>query len=410
MPSSDIPSSFFKGNRDRLFSALKADCLILTASGLLQKSADQAYPFRQDSNFWYLTGLNEPDLILFKSSQVEFLIVPSSYMAEINFEEEIDRNELTKISGIKEVLNSRAGWEKIAAHIHNRTTVATIMPSPVRLEHYSMYVNPARRQLYKSLKRNFRGAKFIDARLELARQRMIKQPIEIKLIEKATDITTATLKEVLNSTRLGKYKNTEEIADDILKGFKERGGSSHAFAPVVAAGRNAATIHYGKYGKLTDRELIVCDVGAEYSFYCSDITRTVSYGRPTARQQEVHEAVREVQSEVIGMIKPGLDFKTYEESVMHLVGLKLKGLNLIDKLTTRQNRQYYPHACSHSVGLDAHDSADYSLKMAENMVITVEPGIYISDEHIGVRLEDVVLVTKDGAKVLSGHLPNSLSF
>jgi Xaa-Pro aminopeptidase len=331
-------------------------------------------------------------------------------MAELNFEEEIDKEELTEISGIKEVLNNRAGWEKTASLIHNRTTIAVTMPSPMRLEHYSMYVNPARRQLYKSLKRKFRGAKLIDARLELARQRMIKQPIEIKLIEKATDITADTLKEVLNSTRLSKYKNTEEIADDILKGFKERGGSGHAFDPVVAAGRNAATIHYGKYGKLTGSELIVCDVGAEFSSYCSDITRTVSYGRPTAKQQEVHGAVKSVQGEILELIKPGLDFKTYEIQVVHLVGLKLKELKLIDKLTSRQIRQYYPHSCSHSVGLDAHDSADYSQKMAENMVITVEPGIYIKEENIGVRIEDTVLITKDGVKVLSSHLPNSLSF
>jgi Xaa-Pro aminopeptidase len=331
-------------------------------------------------------------------------------MAEINFEEEIDKKELTEVSGIKEVLNSRAGYEKIAALINNKTTIATAMPSPVRLEHYSMYVNPARRQLYKSLKRNFRGAKFIDARLELARQRMIKQPVEIKLIKKATDITTATLKEVLNSARLNRYKNTEEIANDIEGGFKERGGSGQAFDSVVAAGLDAATIHYGKYGKLTDRELIVCDVGAEYSAYCSDITRTVSYGRPTARQQQVHKAVFEVQREIFKMIKPGLDFKDYENRVVHLVGLKLKELKLIDKLTPGQIRQYYPHACSHSIGLDAHDSADYSLKMAGNMVITVEPGIYIKEENIGVRIEDTVLITKDGVKVLSSHLPSSISF
>jgi Xaa-Pro aminopeptidase len=200
------------------------------------------------------------------------------------------------------------------------------------------------------------------------------------------------------------------MAEDILRGFKTRGSSGHAFKPIVAAGRDAATIHYGKYERLKADELIVCDVGAEYSFYCSDITRTVSYGRPTSRQQEVHEAVAYVQSEVFKMIKPGLDFKTYEKQVEHLIGLKLKELRLIDKLTPDEIRKYYPHACSHSVGLDTHDSADYSQRMAENMVITVEPGIYIKDENIGLRIEDMVLITKDGAKVLSSRLSSSLSF
>ncbi len=409
MPSLNIPSSFFKANRDKLFNALKADCLILTAAGSLQRSADQPYPFKQDSNFWYLTGISEPDLILFKSKQSEFLVVPENYMAKLNFEEEIDIEELTKISAVKEVLSHRQGWEKITELTHNRTTLATTMPSPSRLKHCSMYVNPARRQLYLLLKRKFPRAKFIDARLELARQRMIKQPIEIDLIQKATDITTDTLREVLSSSNLHKYKNTEKIAEDIFMGFKTRGGSGHAFNPVIAAGRNAATIHYSKYGKLKASELIVCDVGAEYSFYCSDITRTVSYGRPTPRQQEVYESVASVQSEVLKIIKPGLDFKTYEKQVEHLVGLKLKELKLIDKLSSKEIRKYYPHACSHSVGLDTHDSADYSQKMAENMVITVEPGIYIKDENIGLRIEDVVLITKNGAKVLSKRLSNSLS-
>lgn len=410
MPNLDILSSFFKGNRDKLFSSLKADFLILTASGLLQRSADQSYPFRQDSNFWYLTGLNEPDLIFFKSSHTEFLIVPESYMAKLNFEEGINREELTKISGIKEILGHRDGWDKIATLIHKKTTLAAVMPSPPRLKHYSMYVNPARRQLYLTLKRKFPEAKIIDARLELAKQRVIKQPIEISLIQKATDITIDTLKEVLDPENLNKYKNTKDIADDILQGFYKRGANGHAFDPVIAAGQNAATIHYSKYGKLKAGELIVCDVGAEYSSYCSDITRTVSYGKPNARQREVHAAVKRVQSEAFEMIKPGLDFKTYEKNIEQLIGRELKRLKLIDRLTSKQIRQYYPHACSHSLGLDAHDSADYSQKMTENMVITVEPGIYISDEHIGVRIEDDVLITKAGNKVLSSRLPNSLSF
>lgn len=410
MVEKGLTSSFFKANRDKLLANLKADCLVITASGLMQKSADQSFPFRQDSNFFYLTGINEADLILVKTKKEEFLIVPDNYMAKINFAVSTDNVQIAKTSGIKEVLNQRTGWQRLVSIVSGQTTLAVAMPSPIRLKHYSMYVNPARRKLYLKLKRKFKSTTFIDARTELARQRMIKQPIEIKLIEKATDITVDTLKEVLASSNLSRYTHTEEIAEDILNGFKAKGGSGHAFDPVVAAGRNAATIHYESFEKLRPGELILADVGSEYSFYCSDISRTVSFGKSTPRQKAVYDAVYEVQSEVFKMIKPGLDFKTYEQHVTSLIGQKLKELELIDSPSSKEIRKFYPHACSHSVGLDPHDSADYSKPMAENMVITVEPGIYIKNENIGVRLEDVVLITKDGAKVLSSRLPTSLSF
>jgi Xaa-Pro aminopeptidase len=404
-----LEQTFFKGNRAKLFESLDVSLIVVSANGLLQKSADESYPFRQDSNFWYLTGINEPDLLLVITASEEFIIVPDFSIKRSLVLEPLDKAQITKTSGIKQILSETEGWAKLKSKLTKENRVATLLPSPVRLKYHGIYANPARRILVTKIKRTKPGITLVDARTQLARLRMAKQPAEIKLIQTAIDITTETLSEVLKAHSLDKYKDTAEVEKAILAGFVSRGGSGHAFDPVVASGINAAYVHYMKLGQpLKKPELLVCDVGSRYDAYNGDITRTVSLGQPTARQQAVFQAVAEVQAGAYKLIKAGMQMRDYENEVEKLVGRQLKKLGLITKINHKSVRQYYPHACSHSLGLDTHDSADYSIPLPENMVMTVEPGIYIPEEAIGVRIEDVVQITKDGYRLMSSKLPTSL--
>jgi Xaa-Pro aminopeptidase len=258
------------------------------------------------------------------------------------------------------------------------------------------------------LKRHVPDVQIIDIRPELARLRMIKQKPELEALQKAIDITSESLNDALKVRK--RYTQEYELEAAITHGFRFRGAQGHSFEPIVAGGRNACTLHNVKNESPLKRdELVVCDVGAEVEHYAADITRTVCFGKPTARQQAVYEAVLSVQEYALGLLKPGTNLKKYEEKVAKRMGTELKSLGLIKKLDHDQIRHYFPHATSHFLGLNVHDVGDYQLPLEEGMVLTCEPGIYIPEEGIGVRLEDDVLITKTGNKVLSAACVKQLA-
>ncbi len=161
---------------------------------------------------------------------------------------------------------------------------------------------------------------------------------------------------------------------------------------------------------LLEGELLLLDIGAEINNYAADITRTFAIsGKMTKRQKQVFDSVIEVQQYAFSLLKPGVVYKDYELQIEHFMGEKLRELGLITTIDKGSVRKYYPHLTSHFLGLDAHDVGDYTTAFQENMVITVEPGIYIHDETIGIRLEDDVLITKTGYKILSSNLPSSFN-
>mgnify|MGYP003473433194 FL=1 len=177
----------------------------------------------------------------------------------------------------------------------------------------------------------------------------------------------------------------------------------------MAAGKRACVLHnFANSSPLKNNELIIVDVGAEVEHYAADISRTISLGKPTRRQIQVHAAVLDVQQFAFGLLKPGLTRKEYESKVEHYMGEKLCELGLLKKPTHKQIRHYYPHATSHFMGLNVHDAGDYDSPFEAGTVMTVEPGIYIPEEGIGVRIEDDVLITKNGIKILSDKLSRDL--
>ncbi len=391
---------FYISNRKKLLESSKTDAILIPASSMLQKSADQAFPFRQDSNFYYLSGINEPDLILVYTNDTSFLIVPGLNSMRQIFDGQIDIEEIKKISGVDKVYAQKEGTKTLSDIVNKSKNIGLIFPSPNRLEPYGFYVQPTRRKLYTKVKKINSRTNLVDLRPILARQRMVKQPDEIKAIRYAVKVTKDAIDKVCKNISPEDINRTSQIDASLYSEFIENKTSGHAFEPTIASAKHATVIHSKGDHAIENSQFLVVDVGAEYLGYSADITRTIGIGKITPRHQAIYDSVKLVQEKAFKLLKPGIFIKDFEKQVETLIGNELIKLGLIEKIESRQIRKYYPHACTHSLGLDTHDNADYSLPIPVNMVMTVEPGIYIPEEGIGVRIEDDVLITKEGLSVL----------
>lgn len=402
-------AEFFAGNRARLQELFTGKApIVITANGQLQRSADTVYPFQQDTNFWYLTGINDPDIILVIDRGKEYLILPERSDYQDIFDGQVDRNALARRSGIADIREHKEGWSQLGNRLRRVKHVATIAPPPQYIDVYGMYTNPARWVLRRSLLHENESIELLDLREHLTRLRMVKQAPEIEAVKRAIAITTKGLKQVTRPSVLSKYAYEYEIEADLTRAFR-REGSSHAFEPIIASGARACTLHnIGSTGKLSTDELLLFDIGAEAEGYAADISRTIALGAPTRRQQQIHEAVREVQAYAYSLLKPGVVLVEYEKQIEHFMGEKLRELGLIKTIESEEVRKYYPHATSHHVGLDVHDVDDRKRPLEPNMIITVEPGIYVTQEGIGVRIEDDVRITNDGIEILTDALSSQL--
>jgi Xaa-Pro aminopeptidase len=406
-------SDFFAGNRERLRQLFTGTApIVITANGSLQRGSDEAYPFQQDANFWYLTGINEPGYILVLDKDKEYLIAPELSHVQETFDGVTSAAEITQRSGIADIASYKNGWRRLESRLKKVQNVATLAAPPSYIDVWGLYTNPARAVLAKRLREIRADIELLDLRSHLGRMRMIKQPQELEALQRAIDTTIETLKDVTRPAQLAKYAYEYEIEADITRGFRRRGASGlagHAFTPIVASGPRACTMHHvANDGALASDELIVLDVGADFGQYSADITRTVMSGAPSRRQRAVHEAVLAVQAHAFSLLKPGVQLREYEDEVVAFMGEKLRELGLIKSITEESVRQFFPHATSHFLGLNTHDAGDYGRPLEPGVVITVEPGIYIPEEGIGVRIEDDVLITEEGIRILTDKLPRHL--
>lgn len=395
-------SSFFIGNRKRLSELLPSSLLCIPAHVALQESADLAYPFRQDSNFWYLTGLNEPDAILIidTSKNSSTLLLPEQNEYQKEWDGTQSHADFKKVSGIdtygtvSELSNLVKEAEK------KKLQICYVAPLPERVEPYGFYANPARKMLEAKIKKLVTNPdEIIDIRKELARLRQVKQNVEIQAIQRAIDVTADTLEEV--KAKLGSFKNEKEIENAITAGFFSRNSQGHAYEPIIAGGKNASIIHYNSNSEaLIDDELLLLDVGAKVNGYAADISRTWTIGTPTKRQQDLYKAVLQLQDFAMNQLKPGIKLRDYQEKTEN------EAKRIFEKLGVNIDR--YPHGFSHFLGLDVHDAGLYDEPLVEGAVLTVEPGIYLPKEGIGIRVEDNILVTKNGIKNLSEAIPKML--
>jgi Xaa-Pro aminopeptidase len=398
---------FFHGNRSKL-GQLYADGapIVIGAHGLLQKSRDEAYPFRQESNFWFLTGVDEPGVVLVINGDEEYLILPKRDEQFAKFHGNPDQDKLRTTSGIKEVLAYEEGWNRLSRTLSQSKSVATLKPLPEYIEQIEMYTNPAGRYLADKLQSANQNLNLIDLRPGLSQLRAIKTSEEIAAIRKATDATVKLHEGI--AANIGRYENEAQIVADI-RTFAIRNGLDLAYQPVVAAGKNACVLHYENGQDHLAGKSVLVDSGLAYQKYCSDITRTYC-AEPSQRYLEIYEAVLAVQEHAINLLKPGILLRDYEKQVNAFMGEQLKRLGLVKTADREPISQYYPHSTSHFLGLDTHDAGNPEKPLQAGMVLTVEPGIYDLAESIGIRIEDIVLITEKDSEVLSvklSKLPDS---
>lgn len=392
-----LPTNFYIQKRNDLLNKTAAELIIIAANGQIQMSLDQTYEFIQESNFLYLTGINEPDLILVLSKKDTFLILPESNDYIKTFDGEYDQKDIKKISGINRLYNREKGIQKLNELLKKVEYVHTLFDESDKLKSFAITPLPFRAKLINLIKHLDKKIKFKNIEKDLAQIRMIKTKEEISIIKSAAEIT----RNAISKLKLDKIYDTKQVSLELERLMAKNGAYSWAFKPVISTGSASTVIHYVDLDqKLNHKDLILIDVGCRMGGYCSDISRTIPIKNSSKRQGQVIEAVKQVQSQLIDFVKPGISFSELEAKTEELIGQKLIDLKLIKKATTKNIRKYYPHAVSHHLGIDTHDLADYSIPLEANMVITIEPGIYIEKEGIGVRFEDDVLLTKGGVEVL----------
>lgn len=394
---------FHKANRARLELASRGALVVLTGYDALQWSGDMDVPFMQESSFWWLTGIDEPGwkLILETARPHATLVRPVQSEIERVFLGGISDDEALKISGADEIITT----EELEARLRQLSRMHTVAETIIdRRSHSSSVANPALGNLQRLLKRTF--ASVDNCQQTLQRLRAIKQPEELARLRRAIALTT----DAFSSARenLTNFKTEYELEAEFTYRFR-RANATHAYQPIVANGAHACTLHYDQNsGKIAARQTTVIDIGARVDGYSADITRTYC-ANPTKRQIAVHAAAEQAQKQIIELIRPGESVVDYVTKSDELMKRALMQLDLLkDKNDVETFRRYYPHATSHGLGVDTHDSLGQPRIFEPGMVLTVEPGIYIAEESIGVRIEDDILVTNDGRENLSSALPTAL--
>lgn len=400
-------AEFFKRNRERLRTLFSGTApIIITANGLLQSTADSTFPFRQDRNFWYLTGIDEPDVVLVMDKDTEYLIIPKKRKALAMFDGQLTAEVAYEKSLIKDVFDEVEGWKKLSKRLAKVKHVATLPAPPAYVKSHRFYTNPARAQLLTRIKAVNSKLTILDLREHFIRMRVVKQPAELAAIKRAIKITNATIAKV--SRRLEKFASEAEIEAMLTYEYKMRGASGHAFPPIVASGKHTPQLHYMSNDSPIDGGLVLIDTGAEVDHYAADITRTYAVNKMKRREKTIFSAVLEVQNYAFSSLKPGVILSEYEDHVRSFMGEKLRELGLIKSIEPELVHNFFPSYTSHFLGLDVHDIGNHDQILEPGMVMTVEPGIYVEAEGIGVRIEDDVLITPKGIRILSRSLPREL--
>lgn len=412
-----INSALFIQNRKKLSERLKPNSVaIVHANDIMPKNADGTMPFKQNSNLFYLTGVDQEETILLLAPDF-----PDKKMSEILFLREtndeiavweghkLTKHEGVKISGIEEIK-----WTGEFQKILNTILVESENIYLDTNEHIrnSSEVETRTSRFIKECKEKYPLHHYERLSPLLTDLRPIKSPIEVDLIQKACEITEKGFRRVLQFIKPGVYEY--EVEAEYLHEFVRNRSRGFGYEPIIGGGKNSCVLHYlDNNQQLQDGDLVLMDVGAEYANYHADMTRTIPVnGRYTKRQKEVYEAVLRVKNQATELLRPGNSIPEYHEEVGRLMEKELLALGLIDYTDIKdQNpdwpayKKYFMHGTSHHLGLDVHDVASIYKKIEAGMVFTVEPGIYIPEENIGIRIEDDVVITNDGHINLMEHIP-----
>jgi len=405
------PLSVFAERRARLISAVNAPVVVFGYTG--HEEANPSYVFMQEENFYYLTGHNEEGAAL--------LLVPDSaaekgwsgtrqilYLPPRNPSEERwngprmgpDDPGIQEKTGFSRVETFAKLQDALASLAKNYPEIYTELPGP----HDEGYPHTA--NWSKWVKDAVPQATVKDVSPAVGTLRAIKTPGELALIQKAVDPSIDAQLEAMKMVRPGLYEY--QIAAKMVEIHAYAGCETEAYAPIVGTGFNSTVLHYNKLDrKIEDGDVVLMDVGGQYSGYASDITRTIpANGKFTARQREIYEIVLGAQSAAMAAVKPGMTIGGKEATSLQKIAMDYIDSHGKD-LEGHSLGRYYIHGLSHHVGLNVHDPSGPPRPLEPGMVITIEPGIYIPEENLGVRIEDDVLVTATGYKQLTARLPRS---
>ncbi len=408
--TADFGVDFFRGNRQRLTKLFAGKApIVLTAHGRMQSSVDETLPFRQDSNFWYLTGINEPDILLVLDKAKEYLVLPEYYDHHIRWAGAATIDQLRQASGIDEILTYKDGWRVLKPRLKKSKHFATLAAAPNYIPTHGFYTNPARADLLNRVKAINPQIEPLDLRQHFVAMRTIKQPIEVEAIRQAVDITIKSVK-ILQKRGWHKLESEQHLSNELEYQFGKNGADGVGFDTVVGAGRNASVPHWqGDKSVISKQGFLVLDLGAKVGMYSADVARTYPLSRPTKRMRQVYQAVLDAREHALGLLKPGVVLSEYETAMEQFIGEKLRELGLIKTLERKDIRAFFPHYTSHQLGIDVHDLHSDEDVLQPGMVLTVEPGIYIPKEGLGVRIEDDLYVSDQGLENLSSGLPINLS-
>ncbi len=385
-----LPRSEYQARRAALRKGLDGTVVLFGRN----ESPDEVYAFVQEANFFYLTGWTEPGARLLLTPTQEILFLPGH-------DEKRERFTGKRSSAEDPDARAISGFEMVQGTQQFESALAKALD-----EREKVYTLPEQADAEK-LKSRYSFRHIGDAAPLVSKLRMKKSAAEIAAIQHATDVTLEGHRAAWKRISAGLYEY--QLAATVSNVYLESGCDRHAYAPIVGSGPNGTVLHYSSNARRMDRgELVVMDTAAVCSDYASDITRTIPVsGKFSPRQRELYDVVLGAQKAAIAAIKPGVYMAgpPGDETFQSVKKIAVDYMNAHGKdLHGEPLGKYFIHGLGHNVGLDVHD-ANVPGPLQAGMVITVEPGIYIPEEGIGIRIEDVVLVTEKGGRVLSAALP-----
>ena len=358
--------------------------------------------YNMNRNYFYITGLLEFEniVILQKINNVSssaILINPYDEFKAKWVGAPLSKEEVTNISGIKNVRY----LETFEAYINQLLNIVNNVYLDFEPQD-TMYLTDD--QIFaKRLKDKYPFISILNGRALFTKARTVKHELEIEEMKKAISITNEGLKNILSNMKPGMYEYQVESFFD--QAIKYNGATGYAFPTIAASGKNACCLHYQKNNDvLRDGDLILFDLGCSLNMYCSDISRTYPInGKFSARQKEIYNIVLGGQKLVFNSAKPGITTKELNNILREYFAHKLKEIGLIKEGTDEEVSKYYYHGVSHHIGLDCHDLCEYT-PLKAGSIISNEPGLYIAEEGIGIRIEDDILITENGAEWLSPQI------
>ena len=421
-----MDNTIYKNRRNSLKESLPENSVLLIPGADMQyRNADSAYAFRQDSNFYYFSGFCEPASLIAIVNNKDgistiIFVPPKDKLREI-----WDGYRAGPIGAVDDFLFDKA---------YDNTQIDIVMPDILNGSNQVLYAIGKKSGFDQkvidwttqagSKDRHSKSINIIDASSLLGNARLIKDDHEISLMRKACDISAEAHIEAMKSVK--SIDSEQHIESLYCNEFSKRGGRFQAYTPIVAGGENACTLHYVENNQnLKKSDLLLVDAGCEYEMYASDITRTFPVsGKFSDEQLKIYEIVLEAMNAAIDQVKPGNDIMQPQEISERVITEGLIRIGLLEGDPEELHKsgafkEFYMHKIGHWLGLDVHDAGDYMegdeyMKFKPGMITTIEPGIYISSsmdvddkwKGIGVRIEDDILVTKDGNENLTSKVPS----